>query len=205
MVKKVLLVGASGTIGQAVATELSTDCEVISANYSSGAFQVDLSCSESIAHLYQNITDIDAVVCTAARGVYFSPLAEMKKSHYIDSIQSKLLGQIDLVYQGLKYLNQDNVSFTLTTGLLNAEPIAQGTAAAMVNGAIEAFVIAAAIDMPAKQRINVVSPTLLQESVQQYQSFFPGYATVPAAQVALAYKKSIFGNQTGKIFKVGWV
>ncbi len=97
-----------------------------------------------------------------------------------------------------------DVSFTLTTGLLNCDPIATATAAAMVNGAVEGFVRAAAIDMPAQQRINVVSPALLLESVERYRDFFPGYPPVPAATVALAYRKSIMGHQTGRVIRVGW-
>ena len=106
-------------------------------------------------------------------------------------------------FQGLKYLPGDT-SFTLTTGLLNHDPIVTGTAAAMINGAVEGFVRAAAIDMPAQQRINVISPALLLESVDKYRDFFPGYLPVPAATVALAYRKSIMGHQTGQIMKIGW-
>ena len=201
MQKKVLLVGASGTIGQAIQNELQPDCSIITVGSKTGVLQVDLDSSASITNLYQQAQDIDAVVCTAARGIVFAPLAEMDQSKVISSMQSKLLGQIDLVTQGIKYL-KDDVSFTLTTGILNRDPIASGTAAAMVNGAIDSFVRAAAIDMPARQRINAISPTLLQESQQKYRDFFPGYPTVPAVRVATAYRKSIFGSQTGQIIEV---
>lgn len=201
--KKVIVIGASGTIGQAVCQELSRDCQIIKVSGSSGDFIVDITSTDSILALYHQYRDVDAVICTAARDVAFAPLAEMSKERYLKSLQSKQLGQIDLVLQGLKLLN-DHVSYTLTTGLLNCDPIVTGTAAGMVNGAIEGFVRAAAIDMPAKQRINAVSPNLLLESVEKYRDFFPGYAPVPAATVALAYRKSVMGNQTGQIIKVGW-
>lgn len=203
MSKKVLLIGATGTIGQAVLANLEQDCSVVPVSGSSGQHTVDVASEDSIIHLYETFSDVDAVVCAAARGVVFSPLSDMQMKDYAQSMQSKQLGQINLVLQGLKQLG-DHVSFTLTTGLLNHDPIASGTAAAMVNGAIEGFVRAAAIDMPAKQRINVVSPSLLLESVEKYRDFFPGYAPVPAETVALAYRKSIMGQQTGQVIRVGW-
>ena len=201
--KKVLVIGATGTIGEAICNELSRDCQIIKVGNTSGDYTVDIASTESIIALYKKFKDVDAIICAAARDVVFSPLVEMTKKKYVTSMQSKQLGQIDLVIQGLKMLH-NHVSFTLTTGLLNVDPIVTGTAAAMVNGAVEGFVRAAAIDMPEKQRINVVSPALLLESLEKYRDFFPGFPPVPAATVALAYRKSVVGNQTGQVIKVGW-
>lgn len=201
--KKIIVIGATGTIGQAICEELAQDCQLIKVGNTSGEYTIDIASTDSIIRLYKKFNDVDAVICAAARDVVFSPLIEMRKEDYVKSLQSKQLGQIDLVIQGLKLLKKD-VSFTLTTGLLNCDPIAAGSAAAMVNGAIEGFVRAAAIDMPEKQRINVVSPGLLLESVEKYRDFFPGYVPVPAANVALAYRKSVMGHQTGQRIKVGW-
>lgn len=203
MSKKVLVIGATGTIGKAIVAELERDCEVIKVGGSSGEHTVDIANSESIIELYNRFNDVDAVVCAAARGVVFAPLAEMTMDAYLQSMQGKQLGQIELVVQGLKLLG-NNVSYTLTTGLLNFDPIAMASAAGMVNGAVEGFARAAAIDMPEKQRINVVSPALLLESVEDYRDFFSGYSPVPAAKVALAYRKSIMGHQTGQVIRVGW-
>lgn len=204
MKKKVLLIGATGTIGQAVSKELECDCEIIKVGGSSGEHTVDIADKNSIISLYKKFPDIDAVICAAARGVVFAPLSEMTSESYLQSLQGKQLGQIELVLQGLTLLEKNNVSFTLTTGLLNQDPIPAGTAAAMVNGAVEGFARAAAIDMPEKQRINIVSPALLLESVEKYRDFFQGYQPAPGSTVALAYRKSVMGNQTGKIIKVGW-
>ena len=203
MKKKILVIGATGTIGKAIVAELEADCDVIKVGGSSGDHTVDIASTDSIVELYNKFNDIDAVVCAAARGVVFTPLSEMTRDLYLQSMQSKQLGQIDLVVQGLKLLGKD-VSYTLTTGLLNCDPITTGTAAGMVNGAVEGFAHAAAIDMPAQQRINVISPALLLESVEKYRGFFPGYPPVPVAIVALAYRKSIMGRQTGQIIRVGW-
>src|SRR3990167_10683118 len=126
---KVLLVGATGDIGKAIKQELSKDTKIITASYSKSDITVDLASSESINKMYQSIGKIDAVICAAARGVLFSLLSEMDATKYASSFQCKLLGQSDLVIQGLSYLNAQG-SFTLTTGLLNVDPITQRSAAA---------------------------------------------------------------------------
>jgi len=203
MKKKVLVIGANGTIGRAIVANLKEDCDVIEASRSSPTHSIDLSSSQSIADLYGRFKDIDAVVCAAAADIAFKPLIEMTRADYLKSLQSKQLGQIDLVLQGLRYL-KDHVSYTLTTGLLNFDPIATGTAAAMLNGAIEGFARAAAIDMPGRQRINVVTPALLEEAVEKYRDVLPGFPTASASLVADAYRKSIMTSQNGQVIKVGW-
>ena len=70
--------------------------------------------------------------------------------------------------------------------------------------AIEGFVKAASLDVPGKQRINVVSPILLEESKDKYGDLFNGHATIPGKDVGQAYRKLIFGIQNGETLKVGW-
>ncbi len=79
-----------------------------------------------------------------------------------------------------------------------------GSSASMVNGALESFIKAAAIEMPRNIRINVVSPTVLVESMSSYADYFRGFIPTPASQAALAFSKSVEGAQTGKIYRVGW-
>ena len=92
----------------------------------------------------------------------------------MSGINDKLMGQVNLVLDGLKHI-ADGGSFTLTSGVLDRDPIRQGVNAAAVNGAIDAFVMAAAIDLPRGLRINAVSPGLLEESAKKYEGFFPGH------------------------------
>lgn len=107
-----------------------------------------------------------------------------------------------LALLGARHLN-DGGSITLTTGILTDEPIRQGANATAVNAAVEGFVRAAAIELPRGIRINAVSPTVLTESWDGYQSFFAGFESVPAARAALAYQRSVEGAQTGRVYRVG--
>jgi NAD(P)-dependent dehydrogenase (short-subunit alcohol dehydrogenase family) len=80
------------------------------------------------------------------------------------------------VRQGTRHVAERG-SFTLIAGVLNRDPIVTGSAAAMVNGAVESFVRAAAIEI-APQRINAVSPTVFTESMAEYGDLFPGVTPV---------------------------
>ncbi|UCR86315.1 short chain dehydrogenase [Pseudomonas chlororaphis] len=198
---KILLIGANGTIGSAVDKELSQRHEVIRIGRTSGDFRVDISDNASIRALFEQTGKFDALIC-AAGNVTFAPLGEMNAQHFALGLQDKLMGQVNLLLIGREFAN-DGASFTLTSGILNRDPIRSGASAALVNGAIDGFVRAAAIELPRGLRVNSVSPTVLVEAMDSYAPYFRGYKPVPGADVALAYAKSVEGLQTGQTFIVG--
>lgn len=197
---KIIVVGGTGLIGAAVVKELSPRHEVIVVGHKGGDVQCDISSEDSILAMYQTIGNFDALVSTTGR-VVFAELTRLTSEKYMVGIENKLLGQVNLVMHGFDYIN-DGGSFTLTTGILNRDPIATGASAAMINGAIEGFVVGASIEMPRRVRLNCVSPTVIEEALPKYESFFRGFEAVPAAKAALAYSKSVEGLQTGKIYTV---
>jgi NAD(P)-dependent dehydrogenase (short-subunit alcohol dehydrogenase family) len=138
--------------------------------------------------------------------VKFAPLdafapAAIGPSLYTLGLTDKLMGQVNLALAARDTL-RDGGSITLISGILVDTPIVAGSSASMVNGAVEAFVKAAAIELPRGLRVNAVSPTILTESMAGYGPFFRGYVPVTAARAALAYSRSIEGRQTGQIYRV---
>ena len=202
MKKKILLVGASGTLGKAVAAHLRQRHEVISASRSDAAHPVDLGDEQSVSALLQAVGPLDAIVSTTGN-LHFGPLSTMTDSQFNLGLQDKLLGQIRLALIGQHFL-RDGGSITLVSGIVAQEPIAQGVNATTVNAGLEGFVRAAACELPRGIRINLISPTVLSESLAAYGDFFPGFPSVPAAAVAQAYRRSIEGVQTGRIYPVGY-
>jgi len=197
---RVLIVGASGTIGRAVTAELGQRHDVVTAGRNSGDIQLDITDSESIRAAYADAGPLDAVVSTAGT-VKFAPFAQLDSEGYEIGLRDKLMGQVNLVLIGRDSIS-DGGSFTLTTGVLDREPIVAGSSASMVNGAVNAFVGAAAIEMPRGQRINAVSPGVIQEAMEAYAPYFRGFESVPAARAALAYSRSVEGARTGIVFRV---
>lgn len=196
---KILIVGGGGTIGKAVAAELSGRHEVVTAGRSSGDLRVDITDLQSVRALYTAAGPLDAVAC-AAGNVHFGPLEEMTSEQFDLGLRDKLMGQVNLVTAGREAVRPGG-SFTLISGILGHDPIRYGASASMVNGAIDSFVRAAAIELH-DRRINAVSPTVLAESMDAYGAYFRGFDAVPVARVALAYSKSIEGAQTGQIYRV---
>ncbi|QNF16182.1 short chain dehydrogenase [Aeromonas jandaei] len=197
---KIVIVGASGTIGSAVSELLAKDHQVIRVGHSQGDATVDMRDPASIKALFAGLGQFDALV-VASGNVAFNALTEMTDEEWQVGLQSKLMGQINLTRAAIPHLS-DKGSITLISGILSEEPINWGASVTTINGAIEHFVKAAACELPRGLRINVVSPTVLAESMDKYADFFPGFVPVPAAKVAQAYKKSVLGIQTGQVFKV---
>lgn len=195
---KFLVVGASGLIGRAVAKALSQYGEVIGVSRSS-EISVDVREPATIQRMYERVGKVDAVASCIGK-VPFKPLTELTYADYEEGFRDKGLGQVELVRSGIDYL-VDGGSFTLMTGILARDPIPFGSVAALANGAIESFTLAAAIDLPRGLRINTVSPNVLVEATN-YHASFPGYHQVTAKEVADAYLKSILGKQTGQIYKL---
>jgi len=133
--------------------------------------------------------------------VHFGDFAALTEKEVQVGLRDKLMGQVNLVLIGRDFIN-DNGSFTLTSGVLTHDPIRYGACASLVNGALEAFVRAAAIELPRGLRINVVSPGLLDESVAALGDYFRGHETVPGKRVANAYVKSVEGRLTGQVLHV---
>lgn len=198
--KKILLIGATGAIGQAVAKNLGARHQLVTAGRSSGDHRVDLTSDSSVAALLDKVGKVDAII-SAAGNLHFGPLAEMTAEQFNVGLQDKLLGQVRLALLG-QHVLADGGSITLTTGVAADDPVRGGGNAAAVNAAVEGFVKGAAIELARGLRINAVSPTLLTESSAAYGALFPGVETVPAARVALAYVRSVEGPLTGRVFRV---
>jgi NAD(P)-dependent dehydrogenase (short-subunit alcohol dehydrogenase family) len=198
---KIVVIGATGTLGQAVAAELKARHEVIEVGATRGTYQIDSTDPASIEQVFQKIGKVDGIVTTTGK-VHFGPLPEMTVEQFWIGLRDKLMGQVNVVLTTQKYVN-DGGSYTLTGGILAEEPIRLGASATTVNLALEGFVRGAAIELPRGIRINVVSPTVLTESMESYGPFFRGFEPVTAKQAAQGYLRSVEGAQTGRVYRIG--
>jgi len=193
----ILLIGASGTIGSAVHDALAGDHDVVRVGRTSGDIRMDMESPESIRDMYEEAGAFDAVACAAGNAA-FNPLDELSEDDFGRSIQSKLMGQVNLVRYGLPHLgNPRNASFTLVSGILSQHPMPGSAAISMVNAGLEGFVRAAALDTPDGVRVNVVSPPWVSETLEEMGE--DPSDGVPAAVVAKAYVDSITGSASGDV------
>jgi NAD(P)-dependent dehydrogenase (short-subunit alcohol dehydrogenase family) len=202
---RILLIGASGVLGRAIAAELAPRHDIVTAGSKSGDIHIDIADPASIEAGLAAAGGLDAVV-SAAGAVNFAPLSAIRpatiaNSFYGLGLANKLMGQVNLALAARDRLN-DGGSITLIAGVLSQTPIAAGSSASMVNAAIEAFVMTAAVEMPRGLRINAVSPTVFEESMDAYEPFFRGFDPVPVARAARAFSRSVEGLETGKTYRV---
>jgi NAD(P)-dependent dehydrogenase (short-subunit alcohol dehydrogenase family) len=190
---KIILIGGNGTLGQAIAQTLSTKHDILIAGRSSGDLICDIESPDSIKKMFLKIGTVDAVVIAAGSG-RFKPLDTLTTADIDFGIRSKLMGQINTVLIGKDFVKE---SFTLTSGIIAEKPIVQGAAIAVANCGLEGFVRTAALELP--QRINCISPTLVNESAEALGHLFPGIHTISAVEVAKVYQKSVEGTDTGTI------
>lgn len=198
---KILLVGGTGTIGKRVHWRLQEKHELVTAGSKSGDVQVDMTDVHSIEAMFKSVGKVDALV-VAAGGAYMGPLRDMNEAHFYEGIRSKMMGQINLALIGQQYINPGG-SITLTSGILAEDPIEHGAVLSTVNSAVNGFVVGAAGELFRQGiRINVVSPGVVEDSMEAIGSYFPGHNPVPMDRVVNGYIKSIEGIITGEIIKV---
>jgi NAD(P)-dependent dehydrogenase (short-subunit alcohol dehydrogenase family) len=192
---KIVVIGATGTIGKAVVLALAQQHDVIQASRSSNQYPIDITAPHSIQQLFESIAPIDAVVSTTGQA-RFNALDKLTDDDFQFSLANKLMGQVNLVRLGTAYMN-DNGSFTLTSGVLSHEPIPGSAAISLVNAGLEGFARAAALELPRGIRVNVVSPPWVTETLEARGMDLPG--GMSAANVAHAYVQSVTGQQTGTV------
>lgn len=198
---KIIVVGAEGDVGKTVCAELGARHDLIRVGRNTGDIRADIGDRMSIRAMYAQAGPVDAVV-SATGTVHFAPLAEFTEDQFMIGLTNKVMGQVNLVLEGLAHVTAGG-SFTLTSGVLDRDPIRMGAAASTANAALGGFVRGAAIEMPRGLRINVVSPGLLQASMSRYGGWFPGHDPVPSDRVGRAYAKSVEGAVTGQVIIVG--
>ncbi len=192
---KIIVIGATGTIGSEVAKALTQkQHEVVRASRKSEV-KVNLDDPTSIRSLFDTIQDVDAVVSCAGNAA-FKPFAELSDSDYELGLRSKLMGQVTVARVAKDRLRAGG-SIILTTGVLAMHPMPGSASISLVNAGLEGFVRAAALEMPRGLRINAVSPPWVKETMIKFgMDPTPGQA---AAEVAKAYAAAVEGKHQGQV------
>lgn len=195
---KIIIVGATGTMGSYLVKALETEHEIIRVASKEADVEVDITSTDSIEKMFNTIGAFDALISTAGP-TFVGPWSKLNDTTFRQGVEGKMMGQINLVLIGQKYINPKG-SFTLITGALTNEPQVNFANASAANGAVEGFVRAAAIELENGIRINAVSPTVIEDS-PQYFPYFPGEIPTTMRQLEYMFRKSVFGKVTGHIIK----
>ena len=194
---RILIVGGDGIVGRTAVAALSPRHEIVKVGRKSGDVLADITDMASVMAMFGKTGKVDAIISAAGHG-HYGPLVDMTAANFLVGVNDKLMGQVMLVLIGMHHVN-DAGSITLTSGIADRDPVRGGANAAAVNGALGAFVKAAALEMPRGIRINVVSPGVLDVAAAKYERVFPGHIPVSSHRVGQTYLKSVEGGMTGEV------
>ena len=193
---RIVVVGATGTIGKAIVAALSRDHEVLPASRRS-KIAVDITDPQSIRAMYRTVGRIDALV-SAAGDAKFAPLSQLTDANFQFSLNYKLMGQVNLVRFGMDAMN-DGGSFTVTSGILARRAMPGSAAISLVNAGLEGFVRAAALEAPRGIRVNAASPPWITDTMKAL-GMDPSGGMAPEAAAQL-YVRSVTSKQTGAVIE----
>ena len=194
---RIIVVGATGTIGRAVVKALASRHEILSVSHKSTPITVDFADPDSIRAMYKRTGTVDAVISTAGLA-RFSPLAKLNDDDFAFSLSNKLMGQVNLVRLGFDHM-RDNGRFVLTSGILARLPMPGSAAISLVNAGLEGFARAAAGESPRGIRVNIVSPPWVKETLRAL-GMDPANG-LSASTVAKAYVRAVEGNENGAVIE----
>ena len=195
--KKVIVVGATGRLGSVVVGGLK-DYEVIRAGRSGPDLKIDALDFERASAALATIGPFDALISCAGVRAPFKPFEELTMEDFAIGISNKCLSQLNLVKAAIPYLNE-NGSITLTSGIIGDEPILGGSAAAAANGALNMCVSTLAAEYAGKLRINIVSPSIIENSVEHYGMVFDGFEPTSEKRIIEAYRRTISAPISGRV------
>ncbi len=193
---KIVIVGATGLIGRAVANLLARDHKVVRVGNLQGDMTVDLRSKASIEELFKTVGPVDGVICTAG-SVRYGKINEASDADFLTCISSKIIWQFNLVHVALRHLNPKGF-ITLTSGMMAQEPLPGAVPTAIADAGVEGFVRAAALDLAESGiRINAVSPIFINITARKMG--LTEICTMTKEETAMAYLASAEGNMTGQI------
>ena len=190
---KIVVVGATGTIGKAVADRLRAQGHEVVAASRHTTPAVDIQNLDSIDAFYREIGEVDGII-TAGGQASFAAIDQLTEEGIQLSLSSKLMGQINMVRRGLNYLRPGGVA-VVTGGFLAYTPAPQTSMIAMVNAGLEGFIRAVALELTDGRRAMVVHPPWVRETAEAIGMDPTPWPT--AATVAAAYTDAVHGTQNG--------
>jgi len=194
---KIVVIGATGTIGKAVAdAPARRGHEVIRASRTS-AVRVDIEDAATINALFDGTRNVDAVVCCAG-GARWGPLGNLTDDDFALSLRYKLMGQVNIIRLAKEKVKEGG-SITVTSGVLGTQPTPGSAAVSLVNAGLEGFVRAAGLEMTRGVRVNVVSPPWVKETLRSMK--MDESNGLAASDVAKAYVAAVEGQTNGKVLE----
>ena len=194
--KKIVVVGATGRLGRLVVGGLN-DYEVIRAGRSGPDLKIDALDFESVSDVFASVGSCDGLV-SCIGGTPFKTFEELTMEDFATGLSKKCFSQLNLAKAAIPFLTE-NGSITLTSGIIGDEPILSGSCAAAANGALNMCVSTLAAEYAGRLRINIVSPSIIENSVEDYGMVFDGFEPTSEKRIIEAYRRTISAPISGRV------
>ena len=196
--KKIVVVGATGRLGRVVVGGLN-DYEVVRAGRLGPDLKIDALDFESVSDVFASIGTFDGLI-SCIGGTPFKTFEELTMEDFALGLSKKCFSQLNLAKAAIPYLTE-NDSITLTSGIIGDEPILAGSCAAAANGALNMCVSTLAAEYAGKLRINIVSPSIIENSVEDYGMLFDGFEPTSKKRIVEAYRRTISAPISGRVLR----
>ena len=190
---RLVVVGATGTVGAAVADLLEGRGHQVLRASRNGAVKVDLTDAGSIRAMYESVGRVDGVISCAGMARIGS-LTTLGEEDWSKSIADKLMGNVNLVRLGVDRVADSGV-FVLTSGIWSQKPPPGAVIVSTLNGALESFARSAARDLPRGIRLVGISPPWIDESARKMGQ----RGVLTAVDNARAYVAAVEGRSTAEV------
>ena len=198
---KILIIGATGTLGKEIYRKCQDKGHTITVASRKQQPPIDIDDSKSITNYFNQSQLFDVIICVAGHASW-GKLEKLSDEQISLGINSKLIGQVNIVRNGLKKLNPNGI-IILTGGLLGYSPWPGTSNLAMANAGLTGFVKAIALELNEGKKVVVIHPPLIQETAIKL-----GIDSRPwpsASKVAETYLKAINNQSSGQsIFVEGY-
>jgi|TARA_Y100000758_G_scaffold172378_1_gene122480 NAD(P)-dependent dehydrogenase (short-subunit alcohol dehydrogenase family) len=196
--KKIIVVGSTGRLGRVVVSGLE-DYEVIRAGRSGPDLKIDALDFESVSDVFASVGSFDGLV-SCIGGTPFKTFEELTMEDFATGLSKKCFSQLNLAKAAIPFLTE-NGSITLTSGIIGDEPILAGSCAAAANGALNMCVSTLAAEYAGKLRINIVSPSIIENSVEDYGMLFDGFEPTSEKRIIEVYRRTISAPISGRVLR----
>ena len=197
--KKIIVVGATGKLGREVVEGLEKDYEVIKASRSGPDLKIDAFDFESVSDVFASVGPFDGLV-SCIGSTPFKTFDKLSMEDFATGLSTKCFSQLNLAKAAIPFLSE-NGSITLTSGIIGDEPILAGSCAAAANGALNMCVSTLAAEYAGKLRINIVSPSIIENSVDYYGMLFDGFEPTSKESIIQAYRRTISAPISGRVLR----
>ena len=178
--KKIIIIGASGSIGSALAKKLKedkyepfligrneNDLKLLSEKLECEMFVCDALDNEKMSKKIQSLDDEIYGLAYCVGSINLKPLKLTKEDDFIESYKINTLGAINVIKQAQTSLIKNKGSILLFSTIAVKQGFVNHSIISTAKGAVEGLTLALAAEFCPNVRVNCIAPSLTDSKMSQ--------------------------------------